>query len=336
MAKILGLGALLLVSLLLIAGNSLVAGDVGAEDAAAVPEDVPVPEVDIEAVPAGVATQTFGLWKPWFPFWQPSFCAWDYWTTGVFEVVFDGAVCSQTFGRTLAGRLRTNISNKRVGGRALGTVSIDFVQCSFIRSKRRATFTMRAKASKDAVALLRTKAGRSFASAAASAAGVRAAGAPAPGAKFFSSVWITDYWCSGCVVEPAPVEGITYDCELPAANGDVCAFTCDNGDAPVEGTEPVCTASAFGRSDWTDGEVGPPECGGTGPTGCGAITEDDLNTIDAAGATIDDQTDCSATALEGTCAITCSDGATQGEATCGADGTWDFSGIDCSNIRRSP
>ena len=85
MAKILGLAALLLVSLLLIAGNSL-AADINNLD-----EETPA------VAAAGIEAATFGgkFWKPWFPFWQPSYCAWDYWTNGAFEIVYNGAVCSQ-------------------------------------------------------------------------------------------------------------------------------------------------------------------------------------------------------------------------------------------------
>ena len=95
MAKILGLGASLLVSLLLIAGISLVAGD----DAPFPEYNTEAPNVDVEPVAQVTTFGGFGglgkIGKPWFSWWQPSYCAWDYWTTGAFEIVINGAPCSQ-------------------------------------------------------------------------------------------------------------------------------------------------------------------------------------------------------------------------------------------------
>jgi hypothetical protein len=79
------LRAWLLVSLFLAASNTLVAGQGIIE----VDEDV------LAANSSNLQTSTFGLfYKPFYHYWLPSYCAWDYGTTGVWEIVYTGGDCT--------------------------------------------------------------------------------------------------------------------------------------------------------------------------------------------------------------------------------------------------
>jgi len=116
------------------------------------------------------------------------------------------------------------------------------------------------------IAALRTSTGAPVARTFVSAAAVRPAGVPTRGAKWASGIWFSDYWCTACIVAPAPRPNITYDCTpktTPVPSGENCTFTCDNADeVPVEGTAPICVTSG-GKKTVTVWAVGP-----NGPAAC--------------------------------------------------------------------
>jgi len=290
MAKILGLGALLLVSLLLNAGNSLGAGDTVLLDE----NNIPITSVEVGTAHFG----GFFFGKPWFSWWQPSYCGWDYWTTGVFEIVFNGGPCSQTYARNVARTIRQRVGTRTFSPYVSGSIIVDYQQCAWSASKKLATYTFTMKGSRRTTIALRQGMGRSLAAGLITGPALRGIAGLSKGAKFVSSTWITDYWCSGCIVEPAPKANITYNCTLPVATGGICAFTCDNLDeVPVAGTEPICVTSGLKKTVWAIGANGTAACEPAAAAGCTtAPTSADPNVVFDA---------CTPGALDEQCGFTC-------------------------------
>ena len=74
----------------------------------------------------------------------------------------------QTFGRAVATRAQAGLSNRKVGRRALGRMTVQYMQCSFSKTKNTATYVVKVSGSKADVAALRTTEGSSVARVAAS------------------------------------------------------------------------------------------------------------------------------------------------------------------------
>jgi len=119
---------------------------------------------------------------------------------------------------------------------------------------------------------MRTPAGRLMASSVISKPALTSVPGLTRASKFVSAVWITEDWCSRCIVAPAPRANITYNCTprtVPVASGDICAFTCDNADeVPVPGTEPICVISGLKKTIWAVGANGTAACEPAPAAGC--------------------------------------------------------------------
>jgi len=221
MSKLFESGATLLVSLLLIAScNYLVA-----EDAMLIVNATDTP------VDGLVKTATFGFfWKPYFEYWPSSYCSWDYYTTGVWEIVFiGGGDCSKTYGAKLAASARTRLRTRTFSPYVHGGFTIDTVQCTKSAIKGLTTYTVRAKTTKQTMDLLRTT--RSPAGAMFTSSSLKTVGIPNRGSKFLKSTWIKNYWCSyfdACAATPSPCD-VNADCTDQAPPSISADCTCKTG-----------------------------------------------------------------------------------------------------------
>jgi hypothetical protein len=108
MAKLANLSALLLVILALLSCyHGLVAGE----------EEMVVFEVEQSAVPSADSTVKTGTffwgYSPYYPWWPVKYCAWDFLTTGIWQIVFNGGTCDGSYGAKLANYARNTMVTSR-------------------------------------------------------------------------------------------------------------------------------------------------------------------------------------------------------------------------------
>jgi hypothetical protein len=79
--------------------------------------EVLVDDLDAAAV-SGQTVNTSTFWGPWgytpyFPWWPVDYCAWDYSTTGIWQITFSGTACDTAYGRKLANYARSTMTTSR-------------------------------------------------------------------------------------------------------------------------------------------------------------------------------------------------------------------------------
>ena len=142
MATLTKVASMLLVTLTLIASyHGLAAG----EEMTIVSMEPPESGLDM------VTTTTIGKWgyKPYFAWWPVDYCAWDYSTTGVWQVTFTGGVCNGAYGTKLAQHARKTMTTGRgfKGIMQLGASPVTTaVMCARSSTAGLITYTVQAKA----------------------------------------------------------------------------------------------------------------------------------------------------------------------------------------------
>jgi hypothetical protein len=152
------LGALLLVSCMVIGSTTEPIVGPALEETADVMEVLDLDEASVAAASTTVDTNKFwwGLPETW---WPTKFCLWDSWTTAAWQVTLAGAAikCNDATGRVLANMARqgvmTNPSLRRMLGGSFGSVTVSSVLCA--RSSNTVNYIIRFQSSRNLIATVR-------------------------------------------------------------------------------------------------------------------------------------------------------------------------------------
>jgi hypothetical protein len=114
MAKLINLVALFLVGYMLIASHN---SAVAAEEEMLVVEAASIAAAEEVSTSGGSVNSSifWGHWgyTPYFPWWPVDYCAWDYSTTGIWQITYTGVACDIPYGRRLANYARSTMTTSR-------------------------------------------------------------------------------------------------------------------------------------------------------------------------------------------------------------------------------